>query len=137
MSKVLLRRFIAEAVAASATYMKKEEVKQRLQELIQGAVKRGEVQTNAQLNDWWRSLEADMLQLKRFSYDELAGDDSIIDKVVSDWRVSDLLRNAIGSGVASQLDLSEWWDTMGMAARALKGVQLEGWQRLSGLAPRS
>jgi hypothetical protein len=58
----LVREFVIEAlksskVSASETYMKKEVVREKLQALVQEAVASGEIQSQKELDDWWKTVE--------------------------------------------------------------------------------
>jgi len=65
----LVREFIVEAlknskVSASETYMKKEIVREKLQALVVEAVTSGEVQSQKELEDWWKTVEMATKALK-------------------------------------------------------------------------
>lgn len=65
----LVREFVVEAlksrkVSASETYMKKEVVREKLQALVQEAVASGEIQSQKELDDWWKTVEMATKALK-------------------------------------------------------------------------
>ena len=58
----LVREFVVEAlkrgkVSASETYMKKEIVREKLQAFVVEAVASGEVQSQKELDEWWKTVE--------------------------------------------------------------------------------
>ena len=64
-----MREFVVEAlksrkVSASETYMKKEVVREKLQALVQEAVASGEIQSQKELDDWWKTVEMATKALK-------------------------------------------------------------------------
>ena len=63
--KRLIFDFIAESkVAASASYMKKEEVRQALQDLITQKVVTGEISDQESLDEWFATAEMSLKALK-------------------------------------------------------------------------
>ena len=67
--ETLIRQFISEAlggkkVGASKSYMKKEELRQKLQELLQGEVATGSVTSQEELDEWWSTVEMATKALK-------------------------------------------------------------------------
>jgi hypothetical protein len=63
--KRLIFDFILESkVAASASYMKKEEVRQTLQDLITQKVISGEIQDQESLDEWFSTAEMSLKALK-------------------------------------------------------------------------
>ena len=60
-----VRRIVLdEAIKASKAYMKKELVRQRMQELVTEMVTSGEIKSDAELADFWKSVEMSVLALK-------------------------------------------------------------------------
>ena len=60
--ETLIRRFITEVltgkkVGASKSYMKKEELRQKLQEFLQNEVAAGVVKNQEELDEWWSTVE--------------------------------------------------------------------------------
>lgn len=60
--EALVREFIVEALKsgrmnASETYMKKEAVREKLQAFVQEAVTSSEIQSQADLEAWWKTVE--------------------------------------------------------------------------------
>lgn len=63
--KRLIFDFIMESkVAASASYMKKEEVRQSLQNLVAQKVVTGEISDQASLDEWFATAEMSLKALK-------------------------------------------------------------------------
>ena len=63
--KRLIFDFIMESrVAASASYMKKEEVRQSLQDLISQKVASGEISDQESLDEWFTTAEMSLKALK-------------------------------------------------------------------------
>lgn len=65
----LVREFVVEAlksgkVSASETYMKKEIVREKLQALVVEAIASGEVQSQKELDEWWKTVEMATKALK-------------------------------------------------------------------------
>ncbi len=60
-----VRRIILdEAIKASKDYMKKELVRQRIQDLVSGMVEAGELKTDAELADFWKTAEMSIIALR-------------------------------------------------------------------------
>ena len=55
---------VAEAIGASKEYMKKEAVRQQLQDLIASKVTSGEIQDQKQLEDWFQAASMALMALK-------------------------------------------------------------------------
>ena len=54
----ILRKYVAEAVGRIApSYLKKEAVRQGLQDLLEAAVASGEVSSDEGLSDWWATID--------------------------------------------------------------------------------
>lgn len=51
-------------ISASSEYMKKEAVKQQLQDLITAKIAAGEIQTQMQLEEWFSSASMALMTLK-------------------------------------------------------------------------
>lgn len=69
MTKIKLKRlildFIIESkVAASASYMKKEEIRQSLQDLISRKIASGEISDQESLEEWFATAEMSLKALK-------------------------------------------------------------------------
>lgn len=65
----LIKDFVIEAlksskVSASETYMKKEVVREKLQAILQEAVSSGEIQSQKDLDEWWKTIEMAAKSLK-------------------------------------------------------------------------
>ena len=60
----IVRAMVSEAVGASAEYMKKEAVRQQLQDLIASKVTAGEIQDQKQLEDWFQAASMALMALK-------------------------------------------------------------------------
>lgn len=54
----------SEAVSASEDYMRKEAVRARIQELVTDMVAKGEIRSDADLADFWRSVEMSVVALR-------------------------------------------------------------------------
>lgn len=60
-----VRRIVLdEAIRASKDYMKKEEVRQRIQDLAAHMVDTGEIRSDAELAEFWKTAEMSILALK-------------------------------------------------------------------------
>lgn len=60
-----IRRIIREAlVGASPEYMRKEAVRQRVQELVVDMVADGQIQSDQELADFWKSVEMSLTALR-------------------------------------------------------------------------
>jgi len=69
-----VRRIVLdEAIKASKEYMKKELVRQRIQELVASMVEAGEIRTAAELDDFWKSAEMSILALRMIPIDGYKG----------------------------------------------------------------
>lgn len=64
MKKDLLKRYIAETVKISPAYAKKEDLKNKVQALVEDAVSSGEVKTPEELADWWNTVSMAVAALK-------------------------------------------------------------------------
>ena len=60
----IVRDMVAEAIGASKEYMKKEAVRQQLQDLIASKVTSGEIQDQKQLEDWFQAASMALMALK-------------------------------------------------------------------------
>lgn len=69
----LRRAVISEAVKASKEYMKKEAVRERLQELVAGMVAAGELRSEDDLADFWKTVEMSVLALRMIPIDAFKG----------------------------------------------------------------
>lgn len=69
-----MRRIVLdEAIKASKDYMKKEAVRQRIQDLAAAMVSSGEIKSDAELADFWKTAEMSILALKMIPFDALKG----------------------------------------------------------------
>ncbi len=60
-----VRRIVLDEIArASKDYMKKEEVRQRIQDLVTHMVSTGEIQSDADLAEFWKTAEMSIIALK-------------------------------------------------------------------------
>ncbi len=60
-----VRRIVLnEAIKASKEYMKKEEVRQRIQDLVTHMVDVGEIKSDAELAEFWKTAEMSIIALK-------------------------------------------------------------------------
>jgi|LauGreDrversion4_2_1035121.scaffolds.fasta_scaffold33457_4 hypothetical protein len=65
-----IRDVVAEALAvASPEYMKKEAVRQQIQELIASKVSAGEIQDQKQLDEWFQAASMSLMALKMVPLD--------------------------------------------------------------------
>lgn len=71
--KKVRRLVLDEAIRASKEYMKKEQVRQRIQELAASMVATGEIKSDAELADFWRTVEMSIGALKMVPYDAFKG----------------------------------------------------------------
>lgn len=55
---------MAEAISASKEYMKKEAVRQQLQDLVASKVAAGEIQDQRQLEEWFQAASMALMALK-------------------------------------------------------------------------
>lgn len=60
----IVRSMVSEAIGASKDYMKKEAVRQQLQDFIASKVSSGEIQDQAQLEEWFKSASMALMALK-------------------------------------------------------------------------
>lgn len=69
-----VRRIVLdEAIKASKEYMKKEEVRKRIQDLAAGMVAAGEIRSDAELADFWKTVEMSVGALKMIPIDAFRG----------------------------------------------------------------
>lgn len=60
-----VRRIVLdEAIKASKEYMKKEEVRQRIQDLVSHMVDTGEIKSDVELAEFWKTAEMSITALK-------------------------------------------------------------------------
>ncbi len=67
------RVVLEEAIKASKEYMKKEQVRQRIQELAASMVASGEIGSDADLADFWKTAEMSITALKMIPLDAFRG----------------------------------------------------------------
>lgn len=60
----IVRSMVAEAIGASEEYMKKEVVRQQLQDLIASKVASGEIHDQRQLDEWFKTASMALMALK-------------------------------------------------------------------------
>jgi hypothetical protein len=60
----IIKDLIFEAISASSEYMKKEVVRQSIQDLIKQKVKSGEISNQQELDDWMQSASMAIMALK-------------------------------------------------------------------------
>ena len=70
----LIRQLVFETlrtkrVSASKSYMKKEDVRENLQNLLQNAVSDGIVRSQEDLEDWWETIEMAKNALRMVPFD--------------------------------------------------------------------
>ena len=53
----LLKCYITEAIAMGSQYQRKEELRQRLQDMLEEAIDHGEIRSQEQLADWWNTID--------------------------------------------------------------------------------
>lgn len=71
--KKVRRLVLDEAIRASKDYMKKEQVRQRIQDLAAAMVASGEIKNDAELADFWSTIEMSVGALKMVPYDAFKG----------------------------------------------------------------
>lgn len=62
--RTIIRSLVSEAVAASKEYMKKEAVRQQLQDIITAKVASGEISDQTQLDEWFQAASMSLNALK-------------------------------------------------------------------------
>lgn len=67
------RVVLEEAIKASKDYMKKEQVRQRIQDLAASMVASGEITSEAELADFWKTVEMSATALKMVPFEALRG----------------------------------------------------------------
>lgn len=67
------RVVLEEAIRASKDYMKKEQVRQRIQDLAASMVAAGEINSDVELADFWKTVEMSIGALKMVPYNALKG----------------------------------------------------------------
>lgn len=67
--KKIRRMVLEEAAKASKDYMKKEAVRQRIQDLASSMVAAGEITSEAELADFWKTVEMSAAALKMVPFD--------------------------------------------------------------------
>lgn len=65
------RVVLEEAIKASRDYMKKERVRQRIQDLAAAMVASGEIGSDAELADFWKTVEMSVGALRMVPFDAL------------------------------------------------------------------
>jgi hypothetical protein len=58
------RMVLEEAIKASRDYMKKEQVRQRIQDLATAMIASGDIKSDADLADFWKTVEMSVTTLK-------------------------------------------------------------------------
>jgi enoyl-[acyl-carrier-protein] reductase (NADH) len=71
--KKVRRLVLDEAIRASTEYMKKEQVRQRIQELAASMVANGDIKSDAELADFWKTVEMSIGALRMVPYDVFKG----------------------------------------------------------------
>lgn len=64
-----LRRFILEIVKASPSYLKKEEIRGLLEDVIRSRVESGDISSQEELDDFYNDIATATLALKSVPYD--------------------------------------------------------------------
>lgn len=67
------RVVLEEAIKASKDYMKKEQVRKRIQDLAASMVAAGEIRSDVELADFWKTVEMSIGALKMVPYDAFKG----------------------------------------------------------------
>lgn len=70
-TKKLRRLVLDEAIRASKDYMKKEQIRQRIQDLATAMVAAGEIKSDAELADFWKTVEMSVGALRMVPFDAL------------------------------------------------------------------
>lgn len=69
------RIVLEEAIKATREYMAKELVREQIQQMVQKRVNSGEISTDEQLKDFWKTVDMAVGALKMVSLDSLRSDD--------------------------------------------------------------
>lgn len=67
------RVILDEAIRASKEYMKKEQVRQRIQDLAASMVASGEIASEVELAEFWKTVEMSAAALKMVPFEALRG----------------------------------------------------------------
>ncbi len=67
------RVVLEEAIKASKEYMKKEQVRQRIQDLASSMIASGEIASEAELAEFWKTVEMSATALKSVPLEALRG----------------------------------------------------------------
>ncbi len=60
----VLKRFIYEAISAGSDYMAKEKIRESIQDLLIGALKSGDIKSQDELDEWWKTVEIAIKSLR-------------------------------------------------------------------------
>ena len=60
----VLKRFIYEAISAGSDYMTKEKIRESIQDLLIGALKSGDIKSQDELDEWWKTVEIAIKSLR-------------------------------------------------------------------------
>jgi len=67
------RVVLEEAIKASKDYMKKEQIRQQIQDLAASMIASGEIANETELTDFWRTVEMSVTALRMVPFDALRG----------------------------------------------------------------
>lgn len=65
----ILRKFITETISAGSDYMVKEKVRESIQNLLIGVVASGRVNSQEELDEWWKTVEISIKSLRLIPFE--------------------------------------------------------------------